>query len=414
MDIHRCRFVPYQPSAINAIAFSHPNPKSQAQAKIARAAIGRANGDIEIWNPNNGSWCQELVIRGGRDRSIDGLVWVNEPDQELGDGRWRIGRSRLFSIGYTSTVTEWDLEKGKPKRHASGQHGDIWCIAAQPGEENDGPERLLAGTMDGELVMYSIEDDELRFQRTIVRSPTKKAQFVSITFQSRNIAVVGCSDSTVRAYDVRRSHMLKRMTLGADLVGGSKEIIVWAVLCLPNGNIVSGDSTGQLTIWDGKTYTQMQRIQGHKQDILSLAVAPNGKSILSGGMDRRTVLYKVNPDQNQRWAKTWGRRFHDHDVKSMASFETSTMSVVVSGGMFTSILSSSQTDSFRSRFKHRRGASQGDWPREPPNNLKSSSATAHCKRIKSTLHCQLVGQSRPHLGPTKECKRHLQRSGRGP
>lgn len=338
MDVHRCRFVPYQPSAINAIAFSHPNPKSQAQAKIARAAIGRANGDIEIWNPANGSWHQELVIRGGKDRSIDGLVWVNEPDQDLGEGRWKIGKSRLFSIGYTSTVTEWDLEKGKPKRHASGQHGDIWCIAAQPADENDSQdsERLVAGTMDGELVMYSIEDDDLRFQRTIVRSPTKKAQFVSITFQSRKVAIVGCSDSTLRAYDVVKSHMLRRMTLGSDLVGGSKEIIVWSLQCLPNGNIVSGDSTGQLTIWDGKTYTQMQRIQGHKQDILSLAVSSNGKSILSGGMDRRTVLYKMNTEQNQRWAKAFARRLHDHDVKSMASFETGSMSVVLSGGMLPS------------------------------------------------------------------------------
>lgn len=330
MDLHRCRFVPYQPSAINALAFSHP--RATRSSKNARLAIGRANGDIEIWNPNNGSWHQELVIRGGKDRSIDGLVWVNEPDQDLGDGRILTGKSRLFSIGYTSTVTEWDLEKGKPKRHASGQHGDIWCIATQPlaadglaGEQ----QKLIAGTIDGELVMYSLEDDDLRFQRVVVRSPTKKAQMVSIAFQSRKVVIVGCSDSTLRAYDITKGHMLRRMTLGSDLVGGSKEIIVWSVQCHPNGNIISGDSTGQLTIWDGKTYTQTQRIQSHKQDILSMAISADGTSIMSGGMDRRTVLYKMN---GPRWGKVWGRRYHDHDVKSMASFENGRISVVVSGG----------------------------------------------------------------------------------
>jgi U3 small nucleolar RNA-associated protein 4 len=340
MDIHRCRFVPYKPSAINAIAFSHPKTRSALQATLARLAIGRANGDIEIWNPTNGSWNQELIIPGGKDRSVDGLVWVNEPDQDLGDGRVVAGKSRLFSIGYTSTVTEWDLVTGRPKRHASGQHGDIWCMAAQPagadkvglGADSQDSTKLVAGTIDGELVMYSIEDDDLRFQRVLLRSPTKKAQMVSITFQSRKVAIVGCSDSTIRAYDITKGHMLRRMTLGSDLVGGSKDIIVWSVKCLPNGNIVSGDSTGQVCIWDGKTYTQTQRMQSHKQDVLSLAISADGTSILSGGMDRRTILYKQNNGAGSRWSKVWGRRYHDHDVKSMASFESGKISVVVSGG----------------------------------------------------------------------------------
>jgi U3 small nucleolar RNA-associated protein 4 len=340
MDIHRCRFVPYKPSAINAIAFSHPKTRSALQATLARLAIGRANGDIEIWNPTNGSWNQELIIPGGKDRSVDGLVWVNEPDQDLGDGRVVAGKSRLFSIGYTSTVTEWDLVTGRPKRHASGQHGDIWCMAAQPagadkvglGVDSQDSTKLVAGTIDGELVMYSIEDDDLRFQRVLLRSPTKKAQMVSITFQSRKVAIVGCSDSTIRAYDITKGHMLRRMTLGSDLVGGSKDIIVWSVKCLPNGNIVSGDSTGQVCVWDGKTYTQTQRMQSHKQDVLSLAISADGTSILSGGMDRRTILYKQNNGAGSRWSKVWGRRYHDHDVKSMASFESGKISVVVSGG----------------------------------------------------------------------------------
>ncbi|PHH88319.1 hypothetical protein CDD83_7699 [Cordyceps sp. RAO-2017] len=339
MDIHRCRFVPYQPSAINAVAFSHPKAKSAIHGAIAKLAVGRANGDIEIWNPSSGTWHQELVIRGGKGRSIDGLVWVNDLDQDLEGGRVVVGRSRLFSIGYTSTITEWDLEKGKPKRHASAQHGDIWCLAAQPagpagvgGSDGTLPSnKLLAGTVHGELAMYSVEDGDLRFQRMLVKSPTKRVHMVSMTFQSRKMVIVGCADSTIRAYDLTHGHMVRRMTLGSDLVGGAKHIIVWSVKCLPNGNIVSGDSTGQICIWDGKTYTQTQRIQSHKQDVLSLAISADGNSIMSGGMDRRTFLYKQN-DDGGRWSKAWGRRYHNHDVKAMASFEFKSMSVVVSGG----------------------------------------------------------------------------------
>ncbi|XDG08936.1 hypothetical protein ABKA04_008551 [Annulohypoxylon sp. FPYF3050] len=344
MDIHRCRFVPYPPSAINAIAFSYPTVTKSQKAAPVRLAIGRANGDIEIWNPLNGLWHQETTLHGGKDRSIDGLVWVTEPDQILQDGTKLIGKSRLFSIGYTSTVTEWDLEKGQPRKQASGMHGDIWCLAAQPftvpsknGDKSSNGvvqtgKKLVAGTMDGSLVLYSIDDDDLRFDRILVRSPTKKTKMVSMAFQNRNIVVVGCSDSAIRVYDMRSGNILRKMTLGSDLSGGAKEIIVWSVKCLNGRDIVSGDSTGQVCIWDGKTYTQAQRLQTHNQDVLSLATSADGSTIVSGGMDRRTVLYRKTSGSTARWGKVWHRRYHNHDVKTMASFEGNGMSVVVSGG----------------------------------------------------------------------------------
>ncbi|KAK4105714.1 WD40 repeat-like protein [Parathielavia hyrcaniae] len=343
MDIHRCRFIRHPASAINAVAFTHSSipPPSSHKRHIAkhiqvRLAVGRANGDIEIWNPLQGNWHQEIVIPGGKDRSVDGLVWVTEPDEEMADGKTIFGRSRLFSIGYTTTITEWDLEKARAKKHASGQHGEIWCLGVQPppakGAAASGSRTLVAGTVDGNLVLYSIEDGDLRFQRTLFRTPSKKTKFVSIAFQSHNVVVVGCSNSTICAYDIRNGTLLRQMTLGTDISGGSKNIIVWAIKCLPNGDIVSGDSTGQVCIWDGKTYTQAQRIQSHSQDVLCLSVSSDGSQIVSGGMDRRTAVYEPIAGQTGRWSKVFHRRYHQHDVKAMASFESKAMSVVVSGG----------------------------------------------------------------------------------
>ncbi len=342
MDLHRCRFVPYPASAINAVAFSHsslpPTAKKALHKNVqVRLAIGRANGDIEIWNPLNSVWHQELVIPGGKDRSIDGLVWVTDADEETADGKIIHGKSRLFSIGYTTDITEWDLEKAKPKKHASGQHGDIWCLGVQPPALDKGGNvlpsnrKLVAGTVDGNLVIYSIEDGDLRFVKSLIRTPSRNTKIVSIAFQSHNVVVVGCSNSTICAYDIRNGTLIRQMTLGADLSGDSRNIIVWSVKCLPHGDIVSGDSTGQVCIWDGKTYTQAQRIQAHTQDVLSLAVSADGSQIVSGGMDRRTVQY-VRTGQTGRWAKLFHRKYHSHDVKAMASFEGKGMSVVVSGG----------------------------------------------------------------------------------
>ncbi|KJR80872.1 U3 small nucleolar RNA-associated protein 4 [Sporothrix schenckii 1099-18] len=360
MDIHRCRFVPYKASAINAVAFSHPHLPADSKfsrGTPARMAIGRANGDIEIWNPMQGSWLQETTIPGGHDRSVEGLAWVVGDDEELDDGTPHNGQKsrsvvshgqlRLFSIGYTNTITEWDLEKGCAKQHASGQHGELWCLATQPkaAAPAKGPassqastQRLVGGTIDGCLALYTTDDDELRFMR-LCRTPKKNVKIVSIAFQTRQLAVAGCSDGTIRVFDIRNGAMLHAMTMGRDLLSerapgpSTRNVIVWSVRCLPNGDIVSGDSTGQICIWDGATYTQAQRIQSHTQDVLSLATSADGSSIVSGGMDRRVVLYREMAGQaSSRWAKVWHRRYHQHDVKALAAFEAKGMSVVVAGG----------------------------------------------------------------------------------
>jgi U3 small nucleolar RNA-associated protein 4 len=344
MEVHRCRFVPYPPSTINALAFSHSHISKDQKAAPPRLAVGRANGDIELWNPLNGSWLQETVIRGGVDRSVDGLVWIQDPNEQDANGRTIIGKSRLFSIGYTTTVTEWDLENGRPMRQASGNHGEIWCLAAQPTltraqKEANGlgsgqweGQSLITGCTDGALVLYSTKDDDLQLQKVLVRPSAKKAKIISVTFKDRNIVVAGCTDSAIRVYDIRNGSNLRTMSFGAGPKGGPKEIIVWSVKVLQSGNIVSGDSTGELRIWDGRTYTLMQRVKGHKQDILSLATSYDGTTIVSGGMDRRTVVYKRVDKKKGRWAEVGHRRYHTHDVKTMATLEYKGMSVVVSGG----------------------------------------------------------------------------------
>ena len=73
---------------------------------------------------------------------------------------------------------------------------------------------------------------------------------------------------------------------------GKSDVHVWAVRCLPNGDIVSGDSTGQLRIWDTNNYSLVQSIQAHKADILDLVVSANVQMIITGGADQRTAAYR--------------------------------------------------------------------------------------------------------------------------
>lgn len=355
MDIHRCRFVSYPPSAINALAFSHPSSLTShiSEFPSLRLAIGRANGDIEIWNPLGGDWLQESVIRGSKDRSIEGLVWTQDPDEVGKTGGKTPGPLRLFSIGCSTAVTEWDLTLGRARRHSSGNYGEVWCIAAQPKRNQHGSIRsmgqmarnneselseqyIVAGCADGAIVLLSTADGDLQFRKTLARPSKRKARVLSVTFQNRNIVLAGHADSTIRVFDSRNGHQIKSMTLGPGPRGGPKEILVWSVKCLPNGWIVSGDSTGTVVFWDGKHYSLSQRIHGHVADILDVVTSADGETVISGGMDRRTTVYRRmgtgHAGDRRRWAKSSHRRFHKHDVKAMATFETRNFGILASGG----------------------------------------------------------------------------------
>ncbi|KAJ5130354.1 uncharacterized protein N7515_006393 [Penicillium bovifimosum] len=352
MDIHRCRFVSYNPQAINALAFSHPPSADLAGRGVPtlRLAIGRANGDIEIWNPMRGAWFQETVMRGGKDRSIEGLAWTLDPQEDGPDGTKLPGKLRLFSIGYSTAVTEWDLENGRPLRHSSGNYGEIWCLAAQPRWQatkgKDGKlaaaaegeftgQHLAAGCADGSIVILSTADNELKFLR-LMRPSTKRARVLSVTFQNRHTIVAGYADSSIRLFDIRTGQMLRTISLGKGPTGGPKELLVWSVKCLPDGTIVSGDSAGEIRFWDAKNYSLVQRIQGHLADTLDVAVSANGDTVISGGADQRTVVYRRKEgekgDKKSRWAEIMHRRYHTHDVKTFAVYETKDISIAVSGG----------------------------------------------------------------------------------
>jgi U3 small nucleolar RNA-associated protein 4 len=350
MDIHRSRFVPYPPSAINALAFSHTQSgKDKEDPECLRLAVGRSNGNIEIWNPAKGAWLQERIFYGGKDRSVEGLAWTQEPDEEDAQGKHVSGRLRLFSIGYSSSVTEWDLATGLPARHSNGNHSEVWCFAAQPKGNlsgnggaslvADARQDLVAGCADGTLVLLSTVDNELRFDKFLSRSTTKKARVLSVTYKDRDTVLAGFADSMIRVFDTRTGNVLRNISLGSGPPGGPKEILVWKVKCLSNGDFVSGDSTGDIRIYSGKNYSQTQRITGHEADVLDLAVSKDGTMMFSGGMDRRTCYYTCNKksgaargNRGEKWRKVTHKRYHEHDVKAMVTYEGTKLNVVVSGG----------------------------------------------------------------------------------
>lgn len=280
---------------------------------------------------------QETVFPGDG-RSIEGLQWTQDPNDVDADGQVILGQYRLFSIASSPAVTEWDLATGQPKRRSTGNFSEVWCVAAQPGlkpQQGEEPpsQDIIAGCGDGTLVLLSTADSDLQFKRFLARVSGAKARCMCITYQSRDRVVAGFADSMIRIYDTRNGSVLRNMSLGSGVPGAPKNSLVWQVRCLPNGDIVSGDSNGEVKFWDGKTYSQTQRISGHDTDCLDLVTSSDGRTVFSGSIDGKISVYRQSSDSRRKtWARTSHRRVHSGEVKSMTAFDSKGLSVVVSGG----------------------------------------------------------------------------------
>jgi U3 small nucleolar RNA-associated protein 4 len=343
MDVHRSRFVPYTVRPITAVAFTRSwdekLPSGYPQPTL-RLAVGRNNGQIEMWNPLDGRWVQETVFAGGGSKSIDGLVWTREPDEQDAEGRPVLGQHRLFSIASSPDVTEWDLKTGAPKRKSTGNFSEAWCFAAQPRRPLGAPDDqksqdLVAGCHDGSIVLLSTADNDLQFQRFLARVSGKKARCMSIAYQTGDRVVAGFADGNIRIMDTRNGNVLRTMSLGAGIAPAPKTKFVWKVKCLPNGDIVTGDSNGDVVFWDGRSYSLVQRVKGHDSDCIDIITSEDGKTIFTGSLDGRLAVYHniTNPAGRRSWAKTHHRRIHTKsEVKAMSAYDSNGISVVVSGG----------------------------------------------------------------------------------
>lgn len=97
------------------------------------------------------------------------------------------------------------------------------------------------------------------------------------------------------------------------------ETVVWCLAVLDDLTIISGDSRGKLSFWDGKLGALVESYQSHRADILSLAVSEDRKTLYCAGVDPKIVSYvQVNmKGENKKWVKSIERKIHDHDVRAL-------------------------------------------------------------------------------------------------
>lgn len=335
--VHRCRFIDYTPGNITALSFSHTSTTKLTPSDL-RLALGRSNGDIEIWNPRD-NWCQELVVQGGKDRSIEGLVWCNIPGEPL----------RLFSIGGSTVVTEWDLTTGLPLKNYDCNSGVIWSLAI-----NGSQDKLAVGCDNGSVVIIDISGGKGVLEHEVILT-RQESRVLTLTWNKDDFVIGGCADGRIRVWCTRKDDENRGRLVHTMKVDKSKKesTLVWCVLYLPETNqIVSGDSTGSIKFWDFHYATLIQSFKAHEADVLCLSTDINNGSVFSAGVDRKIFQFSnVQTGKTKKWVNTSNRLFHSNDIRTIASYQSKGADFLVSGGVEKTLVISSLTSFSDGNYK---------------------------------------------------------------
>ncbi|XP_050351398.1 U3 small nucleolar RNA-associated protein 4 homolog [Nymphalis io] len=297
--LHRVRFYNPKPEQINCVSF---NTKSK------HLALARQDASIEVWDLNYAPFLLKFKP-GEANTSVEALGWVNH---------------RLLSTGLGGALLEWDMESLSIKFTMILTGYAAWCL-----DVNSSNTLVAVGTEQGYINLYSVENDEIVYKKIFDK---QEGRILCCKFNNTGSVLVTGSIDTIRVWNVETGQATCRMSVSRK----AKETIVWCLAVLSDNTVISGDSLGRLTFWDGNLGDQIESYKCHKSNILSIAVSDDENSLYCSGVDPIIMNFvKVNcssgNQSSAQWVKNVQRNIHEHDVRALVIHGDKLISVGADG-----------------------------------------------------------------------------------
>ena len=102
----------------------------------------------------------------------------------------------------------------------------------------------------------------------------------------------GYDDGSLRKWNLEESNcVLNASKLRKDK--GSKECLLWTLRLFNDAFLISGDSLGEVTVWDAVHGTQLQTFNQLKADIFALEVNTVNSIVYASGADSRVLALQL-------------------------------------------------------------------------------------------------------------------------
>uniref|UniRef100_A0ABM5ETN1 U3 small nucleolar RNA-associated protein 4 homolog n=1 Tax=Pogona vitticeps TaxID=103695 RepID=A0ABM5ETN1_9SAUR len=304
-EVHRARLFAFVPAGVRCLAAGGPPGRPR------HLAVGRLDGRLEVFALHANAFL-EKVIPGHETQIPEALCWA--------------GGDRLFGAGLSGDIVEYDLEKLRVKYALDAFGGPIWSMVPDPTGT-----QLAVGCEDGSIKLFLVLPDRIQFERQFDR---QKGRIMSLSWHPSGSKVAAGSIDLLRIFDVKSGHAIQRIKVERRLQGPrSQKCVVWELVYLSDGTIVSADSAGKVQFWDSEMGTLLSKHPVSKAAALSVAVSEAEDSLVVGTSEGMVYQFQRLPvklgSAEHQWVRTRPFQFHTHDVRTVLH----TATAFISGGL---------------------------------------------------------------------------------
>ena len=246
-------------------------------------AIG-SNKTLRVYNIEQDDFLMQHTIGEGSNNADD-----DAPTNHVRSIAWTDDSKRIICAGEDGHIRIFELENGELIQDIKGSNGEVFQVQIA----NNGS-FFATATGDGNLSLYSMSDFSKIGEMTR-QIPENEAQIVATSFaisDDDSKIFVGYSDKFVYVWDVKTKTTIVEKECHSDGV--------YSVKYLSNHRIATASLDSTVKIWDqveenGKLVNLQlwKELVGHKNFVLSLAVDPTGKWLLSGSKDLTARLSSI-------------------------------------------------------------------------------------------------------------------------
>ncbi|XP_074600625.1 UTP4 small subunit processome component l(3)72Dn [Brevipalpus obovatus] len=279
-----------------------------------------SNSYIEIWHFDLDNYLfLSQVIYEDEDEPciIEALEWSRD--------------GQLFACGLDARLHHVDLVRGNFSKWYPVVSGPAWCM-----KFNRKKDLLAIGTEEGYICVFKVTDENTAYEKNLSRDLSRVLSigWYEPTGSEDQMLITG-SIGSIKIWSYESGSCLKVIKFKH-----KSDVSVWCLEILSDPfTIISGDSLGQTSFWDGDKGTWINSATVHTADVLTLATFKNKKShtLYSSGVD--PIVAKFEIDSSGQGVPCEKLHLHTHDVRSMVTYKH----FLISSGYQCAISRSSQS-----------------------------------------------------------------------
>ena len=306
--MHRFDGVPWKPSSVVGMCSSKDG---------TLCVCVREDGCVEMYDVEKGALVRS--VHGRVDACPSSVVVVEE---ERGDSVSNHQQNRVFVGCMDGTIVE--MGRSEERLVCDSHGGSVWDLDAIAHDSasttqyaNEYISLIAAACDDGCVRIFGVEKDNVPGV-TLVKSmlPVSGRVLCVAWHTESSVVVAGGTDGCLHVWNVESGREVTRITV--DGLQGDSPPCIWSVMVLQDGTIVSGDSLGQVTFWDGRFGTMVAKFNPHGVDVLALEKSADGEFVFATGVDPRISVFKrVMGGDRVEWAYVSSKQEHALDVRAL-------------------------------------------------------------------------------------------------